>query len=90
MALLGHVRRGAIRVASNAGCGERNREVDAVRRHDLDLRVHDRVALDEIELYAEMLSAVAAAKEPLTNAEIDMVLGLGPGDAGRRELTPQD
>ncbi|MEV5824987.1 MULTISPECIES: hypothetical protein [Actinomadura] len=64
--------------------------MDAVRRHDLDLRVHDRVALDEIELYAEMLSAVAAAKEPLTNAEIDMVLGLGPGDAGRRELTPQD
>ncbi|RSN45668.1 hypothetical protein DMH08_36130 [Actinomadura sp. WAC 06369] len=61
-----------------------------MRRHDLDLRVHDRVALDEIELYAEMLSAVAAAKEPLTNAEIDMVLGLGPGDAGRRELTPQD
>ncbi|OLT30899.1 hypothetical protein BJF79_37790 [Actinomadura sp. CNU-125] len=61
-----------------------------MRRHDLDLRVHDRVALDEIELYAEMLSAVAAATEPLTNAEIDMVLGLGPGDAGRRELTPQD
>ncbi|MFV2172054.1 hypothetical protein ACFHW2_06530 [Actinomadura sp. LOL_016] len=63
--------------------------MDAVR-NDLDLRVHDRVALDEIELYAEMLSAVAAAKEPLTNAEIDMVLGLGPGDAGRREPTPHD
>ena len=27
----------------------------------LDLRVHDRVALDEIELYAEVLSAVAAS-----------------------------
>lgn len=66
-----------------------NREVGAVR-NDLDLRVHDRVALDEIELYAEMLSAVAAATEPLTNAEIDMVLGLDPGDAGRRELTSQE
>ena len=28
---------------------------------DVDLRLHDRVALEEIELYAELLSAVAAA-----------------------------
>ena len=50
-------------------------------RDDVDLRFHDRVALDEIELYAEVLSAVAASDRPLTSAEIDEVLGLhkGPG-----------
>jgi hypothetical protein len=42
----------------------------------LDLRVHDRVALDEIELYAEVLSAVATSERPLTAAEIDEVLGV--------------
>jgi hypothetical protein len=50
-------------------------EVGAVQ---LDLRVHDRVALDEIELYAEVLSAVAAVDRPLTSAELDTVLGLLP------------
>ena len=39
-------------------------EVSTIPRQ-LDLRVHDRVALDEIELYAEVLSAVAA---PLARA----------------------
>lgn len=43
---------------------------------DVDLRLHDRVALEEIELYAELLSAVAAADRPLTIAEIDAVLGV--------------
>lgn len=43
---------------------------------DVDLRLHDRVALEEIELYAELLSAVATAERPLTNAEIDAVLGV--------------
>jgi len=47
-------------------------------RDYVDLRVHDRVALDEIELYAEMLSAVAASDRPLTDDEIDEVLGLLP------------
>jgi hypothetical protein len=42
----------------------------------LDLRVHDRDALDEIELYAEVLSAVAAADRPLTPAELDEALGI--------------
>ena len=53
----------------------------------LDLRVHDRVALDEIELYAEVLSAVATSERPLTAAEIDEVLGvrsvLDRGSRGR-------
>ena len=45
-------------------------------RDDVNLRFHDRVALEEIELYAEVLSAVAAADRPLTTEEIDKVLGL--------------
>ncbi len=45
-------------------------------RDDVDLRFHDRVALEEIELYAEVLSAVAIADRPLTLDEIDEVLGL--------------
>ena len=45
--------------------------------HDgVDLRFHDRVALDEIELYADVLSAVAAADRRLTPEELDEVLGL--------------
>jgi hypothetical protein len=42
----------------------------------LDLRVHDRVALDEIELYAEVLTAVAASDRRLTRAELDEALGI--------------
>jgi hypothetical protein len=52
-------------------------EVGALREH-LDLRVHDRVALEEIDLYAEVLSAVAASDRPLTAEELDQVLGLRP------------
>ena len=44
-----------------------------------DLRVHDLVALDEIELYAEVLGAVAASDGPLTREELDEVLGVIPG-----------
>ena len=42
----------------------------------VDLRVHDLVALDEIELYAEVLGAVAASDGPLTRDELDEVLGV--------------
>ena len=52
-------------------------EVGAVREQ-LDLRVHDRVALDEIDLYADVLGAVAASDRPLTRKELDEVLGLVP------------
>src|SRR3954463_94788 len=75
MVLLGHVPKRWWRVASFAG--EDERRWTAVRQANVDLRVHDRVALDEIELYSEMLSAVASAERPLTVDEIDMVLGLG-------------
>ncbi|MGH3320857.1 MAG: hypothetical protein ACRDN9_11855 [Streptosporangiaceae bacterium] len=47
-----------------------------MRQGSLDTRVHDRVALDEIELYGEVLSAVAASDGPLTDDEIDAVLGV--------------
>jgi hypothetical protein len=45
-------------------------------RDDLDERVHDAVALDEIDLYADVLSAVATADHKLSDDEIDAVLGL--------------
>ncbi|MBO0771478.1 MAG: hypothetical protein J2P35_08470 [Actinobacteria bacterium] len=45
-------------------------------RERLDQRVQDSVALDEIELYAEVLSAVAASDGPLTPEELDEVLGI--------------
>lgn len=43
---------------------------------DVDLRTPDLVALEEIELYAEVLSAVAVAERPLTTEELDKVLGV--------------
>jgi hypothetical protein len=52
-------------------------EVSEIPRQ-LDLRLHDRVALDEIELYAEVLTAVAASEGPLTRTELDAVLGVAP------------
>ena len=65
-------------------------------RDDLDDRLHDAVALDEIDLYAEVLSAVAAADRPLTDDEIDAVLGLdqlrgGPpgGEPSAQPAPPQ-
>jgi hypothetical protein len=55
----------------------RSAEVSAIPGQ-IDLRVHDGVALDEIELYAEVLSAVAASEGPLSPSEIDAVLGVRP------------
>jgi hypothetical protein len=46
----------------------------------LDLRVQDRDALDEIELYTDVLGAVAASDGPLSRDEIDEVLGVTPDD----------
>ena len=54
----------------------------------LDLRVHDSVALDEIELYAEVLSAVAVSDHPLTSEELDEALGIGATPGGRAPGTP--
>lgn len=76
MTLSGHASPGCSPYRSNQGsCHNLATEVDAVPEQ-LDLRVHDRVALDEIELYAEVLSAVAVADRPLTADELDQVLGV--------------
>jgi hypothetical protein len=53
-------------------------------RDDVDLRFHDRVALEEIELYAEVLSAVATADRALTTEELDEVLGVRRCASGDR------
>jgi hypothetical protein len=42
----------------------------------VDLRVHDDVALGEMELFGEVLATVAASDHPLTKSEIDEALGL--------------
>lgn len=57
-----------------AGRGQGNGEEGAV--NNLDMRLHDHVALDEIELYAEVLTAVAISERRLSVEEIDEVLGL--------------
>ncbi len=54
-----------------------------MRDDEVDDRVHDAVALDEIGLYTEVLSAVAASDRRLTDEELDAVLGLcQQADAG--------
>ena len=76
MALMGHAEEQCRHVTWGASEVSRSAlEVSTIPRQ-LDLRVHDLVALDEIELYAEVLSAVAAADRPLTDAELDEALGI--------------
>jgi len=41
-----------------------------------DARVHDYVALDEIELYGELMIAASRSDGPLSITEIDAVLGV--------------
>jgi hypothetical protein len=41
-----------------------------------DARLHDAVALEEIELYGDVVIAASAHERPLTVAELDAVLGL--------------
>jgi hypothetical protein len=53
----------------------RSKEVSTIPMQ-VDLRVHDDVALGEIELYAEVLATVAASDGPLTKSELDEALGL--------------
>jgi len=75
---MGHVRPGLVRLGWRGSVSFRlAMEVGAVAEY-VDLRVHDLVALAEIELYAEVLSAVAASDRPLTLAELDDVLGVQP------------
>ncbi|GAB3478480.1 hypothetical protein [Nocardiopsis coralliicola] len=41
-----------------------------------DARLHDHAAMAEIELYADVLIAVAGADSALSTAELDRVLGV--------------
>ncbi len=61
----------------NGPGSSRSTEVSTIPRQ-VDLRVHDDVALAEIELYSEVLSAVAASDGPLSPTELDAVLGVRP------------
>jgi hypothetical protein len=48
-------------------------------RAELDLRAPDPTALEEIELYSELMIVAGASAQRLTIAEIDLALGLtGP------------
>ncbi|MEU3305760.1 hypothetical protein [Nocardiopsis sp. NPDC006832] len=58
--------------------------------HGVDLceRLHDHVALDEIELYAEVLTAVADTDQSLSLDEIDRALGIVEHPEGDHGGTP--
>ena len=49
--------------------------------HEADSRLEDPLVLDEIELYGELVIAASSSDEPLSQAEIDHVLGLRRGGA---------
>ena len=61
--------------SSRSASGEAAREVNTIPMQ-VDLRVHDDVALGEIELYAEVLTVVAASDGPLSERELDEALGI--------------
>lgn len=49
-----------------------------------DNRVHDLLALDEIELYGDLVIAASESPGPLGRYELDRVLGLAD-DLGRQQ-----
>ena len=53
----------------------RSKEVSTIPMQ-VDLRVHDDVALGEMELFGEVLATVAESDGPLTKSELDEVLGV--------------
>ena len=44
----------------------------------VDSRIHDSVALEEIELYGDLMIAASQSTRTLTRVEIDEVLGVTP------------
>jgi len=44
--------------------------------HKADSRLEDPLVLDEIELYGELVIAASSSDEPLSQEQIDQVLGL--------------
>ena len=53
-----------------------------------DGRLQDPQALDEIELYGELVIAASASERPLSPVEIDRVLGLRRAAGERSALPP--
>ena len=51
--------------------------------HKADTRLEDPMVLDEIELYGELVIAASSSDEPLSQEQIDQVLGLQRGSAAR-------
>ena len=45
-------------------------------RSNADTRLQDPLVLDEIELYGELVIAASASDQPLSQDEIDRVLGI--------------
>jgi len=53
--------------------------------HKADARLEDPLVLDEIELYGELVIAASASDEPLSQEQIDRVLGVrNPGGTSRQ------
>lgn len=63
--------------ARTAGVGALGGEGGARVVQHPDARVHDLVALDEIELCTELIIAASSSDGPLSQEQIDAVLGLG-------------
>lgn len=61
-------------MASADGLLPRIPEDDA--RAALDLRLQDPAALEEIELYSELMIVAGSSQQRLTRAQIDQVLGV--------------
>jgi hypothetical protein len=77
---------------TRAGHGDANRafvvsgvastaDREAALRHT-DTRIQDPQALDEIELYGELVIAASSSDRPLSQSEIDHVLGVADRDSG--------
>jgi hypothetical protein len=54
------------------------REGGGVVIENPDHRVHDAVALDEIELYGNLMIAASESDGPLSQDQIDEILGVKP------------
>jgi hypothetical protein len=55
--------------------------------HKADSRLEDPMVLDEIELYGELVIAASSSDEPLSQDQIDQVLGLGAAKPTRQAST---
>jgi len=66
-------------MASADGVLPREREDDV--RSELDLRLQDPAALEEIELYSELIIVAGASNRPLTQEQIDRALGVATSPA---------